>query len=101
MSSAKTKHANGAGKKTKQSAPSSTGTSTPVTPTHTTPELSSAFEFVTYGSGRPDKALYDAEQNKIKSDIDAAQAKLVRIAQTHANYSISTTQWFVSDSCEG
>ncbi|KAI0092657.1 hypothetical protein BDY19DRAFT_983268 [Irpex rosettiformis] len=73
MSNAKSKQANGAGKKTKQSAPSSTGTSTPVTGA---PESSSAFELTTYGSGRPDKALYDAEQNKIKADIDAAQAKL-------------------------
>ncbi|KAI0759915.1 hypothetical protein BC629DRAFT_1683129 [Irpex lacteus] len=77
MSSAKPKQANGAGKKTKQSAPSSTGTSTPVTSTHVAvPDHSSAFEFITYGSGKPEKAQYDAEQNKIKADIDAVQAKL-------------------------
>lgn len=83
MSSAKPKQANGAGKKTKPSAPSSTGTSTPVTSTHVAaPEHSSAFEFITYGSGKPEKAQYDAEQNKIKADIDAVQAKLVCTRQT-------------------
>lgn len=83
MSSAKPKQANGTGKKTKQSAPSSTGTSTPVTSTHVAvPDHSSAFEFITYGSGKPEKAQYDAEQNKIKADIDAVQAKLVCTRQT-------------------
>ena len=33
---------------------------------------------IAYGTGKPDKALYDAEQNKIKAEIDALQAKLVR-----------------------
>ncbi|KAI0347556.1 hypothetical protein BDW22DRAFT_1405056 [Trametopsis cervina] len=73
MSSAKPKQGNGAGKKTKASAPSS-GTSTPVTSGNAV--SSATFEPVTYGSGRPEKALFDAEQNKIKADIDAVQAKL-------------------------
>lgn len=30
------------------------------------------------GSSRPDKAAYDAEQAKIKSEIDALQVKVVR-----------------------
>ena len=29
------------------------------------------------GSGRPDKATYDTEQNKLRSEIDALQAKFV------------------------
>jgi len=31
------------------------------------------------GHGKPDKAAYDLEQEKIKSEIDALQAKLVNI----------------------
>jgi hypothetical protein len=31
----------------------------------------------TIGTGRPDKAVYDAEQNKLRSEIDALQAKFV------------------------
>ena len=59
---------NGAGKKPKpQSSAPSTGTSTPVTTT---------IEPATY-HGKPDKALYDSEQDKIKGEIDALQKKLV------------------------
>lgn len=36
-------------------------------------------EPVSYGSGKPDKALYDAEQAKLKTEIDALQVKLVRL----------------------
>lgn len=32
---------------------------------------------VTHGSGKPDKNAHDAEQERIKSEIDALQAKLV------------------------
>lgn len=77
MASAKPKSAqNGTGgaiKKSKSSA-SSTGTSTPVT---TVASLSAPEHPTTYGSGRPDKAVYDAEQSKIKAEIDALQSKLV------------------------
>lgn len=61
--------ANGAAKKPK--ADTSSGTATPTVSTAET------HEFVVYGSGKPEKALYDAEQNKIKAEIDALQAKLV------------------------
>lgn len=50
---------------------SSTGTSTPV------PPVEDASAAIT--SGKPDKAAYDTEQEKIKRDIDAAQTKLVRL----------------------
>lgn len=30
------------------------------------------------GSGKPDKAAYDAEQERIKTEIDSLQTKLVR-----------------------
>lgn len=65
MAAAKAKSAStsGAGKKTSDSVPS-----TPV----------DAAEAAAYGSGKPDKALYDAEQAKIKTEIDALQVKVVR-----------------------
>lgn len=34
-------------------------------------------EPTSYGSGKPDKAIYDAEQTKLKADIDALQVKVV------------------------
>ena len=74
---AKTKTAqNGAGKKPKAqlSAPS-TGTSTPVTTT--APALPA--EQAAYGHGKPDKSVYDAEQEKIKGEIEQTQQKLVSI----------------------
>lgn len=46
-----------------------------------TPQDASA-EPVAYGSGKPDKSLYDAEQTKIKGEIDAIQIKLVRCIYT-------------------
>lgn len=61
---------NGAAKKPKSATPS--GTASPATTTVEVPK-----EEAVYGSGRPDKALYDAEQNKIKAEIDALQVKLV------------------------
>lgn len=67
----KQSRANGLAKKPQTSAPS-TGTSTPVTTASVT-----SIEPVAYGSGRPEKSLYDAEQNKIKAEIEASQAKLV------------------------
>ncbi|OJT03737.1 hypothetical protein TRAPUB_5559 [Trametes pubescens] len=63
---------NGAAKKPKSATPS--GTASPAT---TTVEV--AKEEAVYGSGRPDKALYDAEQNKIKAEIDALQVKLTAV----------------------
>ena len=70
----KTKSAatNGAPKKAKSPAPSSTDSPA------TAPAEIQEFTPVTYGPGKPDKALYDVEQNKIKAEIDALQAKLVR-----------------------
>ncbi|KAF7790816.1 hypothetical protein EIP86_001773 [Pleurotus ostreatoroseus] len=72
MAAVKAKAAqNGAGKKPKSAAPS-TGTSTPVTTVADSPTEA----HVSYGAGKPDKALYDAEQAKIKAEIDALQLKL-------------------------
>ena len=64
---------NGASKKPQSAAPSGTASPSP-----STVEVSQEFVFATYSSGKPDKAVYDAEQNKIKAEIDAVQAKLVR-----------------------
>jgi hypothetical protein len=59
-----------------KSSTTSTGTSTPVPPP-TTEEHQDATVIAATGQGRPDKATYDAEQENIKKDIDAVQAKLV------------------------
>jgi hypothetical protein len=71
MPAPKTK-ANGAGAKSKaeKSAPSTNGTTTPVTEA-AAPSSSGGF-------GKPDKAAYDAEQDQLRKDIDALQAKVVR-----------------------
>ncbi|RPD67132.1 hypothetical protein L226DRAFT_608374 [Lentinus tigrinus ALCF2SS1-7] len=61
---------NGAAKKPKSATPSSTAS-----PAVTTSEVQE-FTYVVYSSGKPDKALYEAEQNKIKAEIDALQVKL-------------------------
>ena len=62
---------NGAVKKPKSATPSGTAS-----PAVTVTEVQE-FTYVVYGTGKPDKALYDAEQNKIKAEIDALQVKLV------------------------
>lgn len=38
-------------------------------------------------SGKPDKAAHEAEQQKIKNEIDVVQEKLVRFISTASNYS--------------
>lgn len=38
-------------------------------------------EPVSYGSGKPDKAVYDTEQAKIKADIDAFQAQMSAVKE--------------------
>ncbi|KIP10625.1 hypothetical protein PHLGIDRAFT_28417 [Phlebiopsis gigantea 11061_1 CR5-6] len=74
MASTKNKQTNGAGKKSKVSSPS-TGTSTPATAASATAS-STHIELTVYGSGRPEKPTYDAEQNKIKAEIDVLQTRL-------------------------
>lgn len=82
-SSAKAKQSNGAGKKPKAAAAApSTGTSTPVTTTSTV-VTSVQIELAAYGTGKPEKSLYDAEQNKIKAEIEALQVRLVRNPLIH------------------
>ncbi|TBU49564.1 hypothetical protein BD309DRAFT_909482 [Dichomitus squalens] len=73
----KTKSAatNGAPKKAKSPAPSTTDSSAPAVH-EVQAQVQEEFTPVTYGPGKPDKALFDAEQNKIKAEIDALQAKL-------------------------
>ncbi|KAH9853443.1 hypothetical protein C2E23DRAFT_884625 [Lenzites betulinus] len=62
---------NGAAKKPKSATPSGTASPAP-----TTAEIKEDAAPAAYGSGKPDKALYDTEQNKIKAEIDALQVKL-------------------------
>lgn len=62
---------NGAAPKGKHSKPAPNGPTAVAKPDTTTPAPT------TSGSSRPDKAAYDAEQDKIKVEIDALQSKLV------------------------
>ncbi|KAI0832449.1 hypothetical protein BC628DRAFT_1309368 [Trametes gibbosa] len=62
---------NGAAKKPKSATPSGAASPAP-----TTLEVKEEAVPVAYGTGKPDKALYDTEQNKIKAEIDALQVKL-------------------------
>ncbi|KAI0677528.1 hypothetical protein C8Q78DRAFT_1003095 [Trametes maxima] len=66
---------NGAAKKPKSATPSGT-----VSPATTTAEVQDVAP-VAYGTGKPDKAVYDAEQNKIKAEIDAVQVKLTAVKE--------------------
>ena len=56
--------------------PASTETTTTTTTTTTTSPVS-AITLVEYGSGKPDKASYDKEQERIKAEIDVLQARAV------------------------
>lgn len=56
-----------------KSGTTSAGTSTPVPPEERQESTASA----STGLGKPEKSAYDAEQEKIRKDIDAVQAKLV------------------------
>lgn len=72
---AKSSSATGPIKKSK-SAPSTNGTSSPVPPpAAATPDGSETVH--NYGPGKPDKSIYDAEQEKVKAEIEAVQVKLV------------------------
>ena len=76
--------------KSKSPKSDSSGTSTPMTfeLQDATPAAS------TWSSGRPDKAAYDAEQEKLKKNIDALNAKMVCDAyiklRSHCNKLISS-----------
>ena len=99
MASTKTKQTNGAGKKSKVSSPS-TGTSTPVTTASATVS-STQIELTVYGSGRPEKAAYDAEQNKIKAEIEVLQTRLVRVPPLPTRTPILTRAFVTTELCQG
>ncbi|TFK43524.1 hypothetical protein BDQ12DRAFT_675119 [Crucibulum laeve] len=54
-------------------APSTSGTATPAS---TVDKKDTSDLLATFGGGKPDKKAYDVEQEKVKADIDALQAKL-------------------------
>ena len=56
---------------------SASGTSTPVPSNVATKDTSEVTPVPASGTGKPDKAAYDAEQDKIKAEIDTLQTKLV------------------------
>jgi hypothetical protein len=70
------KQSNGAVKRQPKVGTPSTGTSTPVAPASTQDEI----ELAVYGTSKPEKPVYDAEQNKIKAQIDVLQTRLVSYA---------------------
>ena len=45
---------------------------------------------------RPDKAAYDAEQERIKKEIDVLQTKLVRVFSSYATSHV-TNVWFYEE----
>ena len=72
---------------------STSGKTTKGTPASTVPPSPvskplDADRAVTHGSGKPDKNAYDAEQERLKSEIDALQAKLVRCIPV-----VTSVQW--------
>lgn len=101
----KTSSTNGASKKVKPAAISTSdgssvnGSASPA-PAPATP-VEAPFEYATYGPGRPEKAIYDKEQEQIKVQIDALQAKVVRVLDPgcSAVFSRRVPPWVVC--CEG
>ncbi|PPQ94017.1 hypothetical protein CVT25_009865, partial [Psilocybe cyanescens] len=75
MPAPKSKTASNANGAPKGKTASTSGTATPVSTT--TADKDTLEQLASYAGGRPDKKVYDAEQAKIKSEIDALQAKLV------------------------
>lgn len=75
---AKTKKASAKDSQNKKPKPTSgTPDFTETTTTTTTTSPASTITLIEYGTGRPDKASYDKEQEKIKAEIDALQVKAV------------------------
>ncbi|KAF9075789.1 hypothetical protein BDP27DRAFT_1256552 [Rhodocollybia butyracea] len=72
-SAAKSKPANGSSAKGKASAANTNGTTTPVS---VASEKKDTLEAPAVSGGKPDKKLYDVEQDKLKTEIDALQVKL-------------------------
>ncbi|KAL7282434.1 hypothetical protein ACG7TL_003905 [Trametes sanguinea] len=85
--------ANGAAKKPAAKSTTPSGTASPATATVEIQE----FAAVVYGPGKPDKTLYDAEQNKIKAEIDAVQVKLLAALPSEAVELISPAQTAVKE----
>ncbi|KAF8222177.1 hypothetical protein L208DRAFT_617497 [Tricholoma matsutake] len=73
MPAAKSKVAESNGSAAKGNASSASGTATPVS---TAEKKDTSDHLASLPLGKPDKKLYDAEQDKIKSEIDALQVKL-------------------------
>lgn len=77
MSAPKSKSAPVANGTAKGKGPSTSGTATP---TSAVADKDNSDQLVTFAGGRPDKAAHDADQTRIKSEIDSLQVKLVSVA---------------------
>jgi hypothetical protein len=74
MPAAKSKVAESNGSTVKGNASSTSGTTTPVSMVD---KKDTSDHLASLAAGKPDKKVYDAEQDRIKSEIDALQVKLV------------------------
>lgn len=78
---AKSKVAQSNGSAVKGNASSTSGTATPVS---TAEKKDTSDHLATLPVGKPDKKIYDAEQDRIKLEIDALQVKLVSFSSTES-----------------
>ena len=79
MPAAKSKVAGSNGSTAKGNTSSTSGTATPAS---TVDKKDTSDHLVSLTAGKPDKKVYDAEQDRIKSEIDALQVKLVSCSCT-------------------
>lgn len=76
MPAPKTKTSAPANGSAKGKAPSTSGTATPVS---AAADKDTSEQLAAYAGGRPDKKIYDADQARIKTEIDALQINLASI----------------------
>ena len=58
-----------------------------------------SIEPVTYGTGKPEKSLYDAEQEKLKAEIEVVQKKLVSTSVSCTSAYPSILDWSRARHC--
>lgn len=66
----------------KGKAPSTSGTATPIS----IADKDTSDQFAAFAGGKPDKKLYDAEQARIKTEIDAFQLKLASLFPPYSSF---------------
>ena len=66
----------------KGKAPSTSGTATPIS----VADKDTSDQIAAFVGGKPDKKLYDAEQARIKTEIDALQLKLASLFPPYSSF---------------